>query len=305
MAKTFSIVSATTGLTVNLTIQRASDDYYWTGSAWQAGSATVAMTEEATARGDYYEYYSTTEPTAYCFWFAIDSSDNLLDRGDYDPARGASATSSDIAPTTADVKLFLGIPTADTTDDDFIDDCASRAGSFIEEYCGRRFNSSSRTYVVDGSGHEKLYLPDWPITVITSIYGPCPHSPRHFGGSVQASELLDSDYYQIASSGHRNEARDHILSLGGGAGFTSLAYGVWDLGHENFQVIATTGYSTLPADLYNASVMLSAHYYNLGKHGRLGLNSKTVDGGATHYEIRHGIPAEVGLVIKRYRRYGF
>lgn len=41
------------GLTPVLTIVRASDGYYWTGAAWQAGDATVNMTEHAAFTGRY------------------------------------------------------------------------------------------------------------------------------------------------------------------------------------------------------------------------------------------------------------
>lgn len=49
--------SGSTGKTVTLHIQQLSDDQWWNGSAWQAGVATVAMTEvDATNLPGLYEY---------------------------------------------------------------------------------------------------------------------------------------------------------------------------------------------------------------------------------------------------------
>jgi hypothetical protein len=46
--------SFVTGLTVTVTIVRASDGDYWTGSAWQSGSATVTASEWTQFSGHYY-----------------------------------------------------------------------------------------------------------------------------------------------------------------------------------------------------------------------------------------------------------
>jgi len=46
-----------TGLTVTLTIKRASDNYFWNGSAFQSGAVTVAMSAiDATNLPGVYEY---------------------------------------------------------------------------------------------------------------------------------------------------------------------------------------------------------------------------------------------------------
>ena len=295
------------GLTITLTITRKSDGHYWTGSAWQAGAATVAMSETASYSADYSEYYSETEPTAECWWKALDSNSVLRRDGEYDPYRGASATSSDIAPTLADVKQILIMKTGDSGDDSLITDLASQVGSWIENFCQRRFSSSSRTYVISGDGTDKLYLPDWPITSVTSIYGPCVHYPRHFtstGGSVQSTELVDSDYYIIANLGQPNETRDHILNIASGSPY-GWASGQWDYGKQNFEVVATTGYSSLPADLYSAACELAAWFYRQAKEGLIGITGRTIDAGGSisQAEFERGIPLQQRMVFERYRRW--
>jgi len=292
MANTFAIPGPS-GLTVTMTIKRQADDYFWTGSVWQAGSATVAMTWDS----DLELYLSTTEPDARCFYSAASSTGILLGYGEYDPYSGAAATASAIAPTIANLKAYLQI--TDTSDDTFLTSCTNRAGEFVEQFTHRRFASSSRTYVVDGSGTERLYLPDWPVTTVTSIYGPCYHAPRHMtatGGSVSASELVDGDYYVIGNIGLRDEAKDHILRINSD---------VWGAGNQNFQVIATTGYSTIPSDLYQASIEVAATMYNTGHHGTLGKTALSTDGGSSAYELEKGMPSGTLDTLKRYRRWSF
>ena len=291
--KNFSVVW-TPGKTVSLTFKRKADNKYWTGSAWQSDSTTVEMTEVESLATGYSEYYSTTAPDAPCFWWAVDDDSNLASYGEYDPAQTTAATSSDIAPTTANLKEFLQIPSADTDDDTFLENCANRAGDFIENYCQRRFNSSERTYIVSGSGSVNLYLPDWPITAVTSIHGPCTEFPRAYSTEV------DSDYYVIANVGYPDERKDSIIKIGAG-GANSTA--VWSFGNANYQVIATTGYSSLPSDLAEAAIELASHLYNLGKHARLGLSAKSVDGGNLSYELERGIPYTVRAVLNRYKRW--
>lgn len=301
--KNFSVVW-TPGKTVSLTTKRKSDSYYWSGSEWQSGSATVEMTEVADLASGYSEYYSTTAPDAPCFWWAIDEDSNLAAYGEYDPAQTTAATTSDIAPTTANLKEFLNISSSDTDDDTYLGNCANRAGDQIERYCQRRLGSSERSYILDGTGTPNLYLPDWPITAVSSIYGPCWDFPRHFtasGGSHSASELVDPDYYLIANIGWSDETKDHIIKIGAG-GMLSTSH-VWDFGLQNFEVIATTGYSSLPSDLAQAAIEMAAYLYHLGKSGRLGVTAKSVDAGSLSYEVERGIPLSTRQVLDRYKRW--
>jgi len=301
-AKIFSI-PWTPSKTVSLTIKRKSDGYYWSGSAWQSDAATVEMTESADLATGYSEYYSTTSPSSACFWWAIDDDSNLASYGEYDPTQTTAATASDIAPETADIKEYLPLTSSDEGDDALIENCANRAGAYIEDYCQRRFSSSSRTYVLDGSGTEKLYLPDYPITAITTIYGPCWDAPRHFtatGGSHTDTELVSSDYYIIGNVGRQDEMKNFILKIGSGG--VNCSY-FWDAGNSNFEVTATTGYSTLPSDLYQAAVALAVHIYNLGKHGRVGLIAKSTDAGNLSYEVERSIPKVIMDTLDRYRRF--
>ena len=62
----------TTG-TINLTVQRASDAYYWTGSAWQSGSSSLAMTHENNGMWR----YTTTLDTSGDMWLSCQDSGNL------------------------------------------------------------------------------------------------------------------------------------------------------------------------------------------------------------------------------------
>jgi len=61
--------TAKTGLTVNVSIERLSDGYYWTGAAWQAAYVAVGMSElsgDAHLAG-VYEYNFVTESTVSAY----------------------------------------------------------------------------------------------------------------------------------------------------------------------------------------------------------------------------------------------
>ena len=281
--KNFSIAAAP-GLTMSLRIRKKSNNYYWTGTAWQEAAATVTMTEVEDLSANYSEYYSTTAPDAPSFWWALDST-SVLWTGpvDYDPTQTTSATTSDIAPDTDDLKEALEV--SGDEDDALIVNCANRAGTHVETYCDRRFNSAERTYILDGAYSNRLYLPDWPITVLTSIHGPNYDAPRVYTTEVS------SDYYRIGRSGMGSEAQDHIVYL----------LGPWGQGTEIYQVVATVGYATIPSDLYQATIEVAMHYYNTMKHKRLGLTSQSMEGGTVGHEMERALPKQTRDVLNRYR----
>jgi hypothetical protein len=66
-------------------ITRDSDGYYWTGSGWQAGAASVACTWDAI----HGRLYVDTSPDELCAWhIEVDSDNRQIGRGDYNPYSG-------------------------------------------------------------------------------------------------------------------------------------------------------------------------------------------------------------------------
>ena len=282
-SKIFSII-AQTGLTVSLTIQRASDSYYWTGTAWQAGAATVAMTETVIVAGTYSEYSSTTDPTARCFWFALDQNSVMLDRNEYVGAGSLSETSgAGWPPSLADIKDHLGIDSDNTDRDTLLTLCRNKAQARVERYCQRKFSSASRTYYLDGSGTMYLPLPDYPITAVISI-----HIDTEYPRSWDAADLVDSDYYQIeyGSSDQNDELKSRIQRIDGGA---------WGRGAQNIRAIATTGYSSIPDDLYWGALELAVFMFTTAENKRIGVTSKSEAGGSIGYDLEK---AAIPLIVR-------
>lgn len=92
--------------------------------------------------------------------------------------------------TLEDFKAFINKPEATVTKDDVISRFISRASSEIESYIKRKVRA--RTYVeyYDGKGWNTLFLNQFPIISVTSIYD---SSDRAYA----TADLLDSDDYMV------------------------------------------------------------------------------------------------------------
>ena len=63
-------------------ITRNTDGWYWTGSEWQSGAASVACSFDAV----HGSYYADTAPDEICVWhIEVDSDNRQIGRGDYNP----------------------------------------------------------------------------------------------------------------------------------------------------------------------------------------------------------------------------
>ena len=93
-------------------------------------------------------------------------------------------------PSSADIKAYLNIDGDNTDRDILITLARSAARARVEEYCGRKFLSETRTYYLDGTGTDTLRIPDWPISSVTSVVWNG-DAPRDW-----TVDAIDSDYYQ-------------------------------------------------------------------------------------------------------------
>jgi hypothetical protein len=206
----------------------------------------------------------------------------------------------DWPPTAEDIKQYLNIK--DDSEDANLLVIAEFGQRFVERYTRRLFASESRVYVMDGNGTERMYLPDWPITSVTSVYGPCFDAPRHFvtdGQSVDSDELVSSDDYRIGGNPRDSETLDHLLLIGA----TNTGLGsTWTLGASLFEITATTGYTEIPNDLYMATIAVISEYWNMFKQGRVGLTSKAVDAGSLAYETTRNLDLHTKSILDRYKR---
>lgn len=164
-----------------------------------------------------------------------------------------------------------------TTDDTLISELIERAEYRIRRVCGKGtglFASGSRTEKFPGYGVPVLYLTHRPVTAITSVIA---------YSSSTSSSTLDSTTYRI-----NDEATAVMLW-----DWTDVA---WDVGGPDYsvrgalwrpytgrdksaypytQVIYTGGYSTIPDDLEDAAVWLTAQLYH-GRTIKAGLQSENL-----------------------------
>lgn len=290
MAKVFRTI-ADPDLNLSIVMERKSDGKFYDGvSSWEDDIQYIALTESADFADGWSEYHTDVDPHADVFWRVLDDSDPrvLYDRGEFD---GIAAVSESAAgnwpPTLAALKLALRIDDDKTVRDDHLDNARSQAKATIERYCRRRFATAERTFILNGSGEDELQLPDYPITAISSIHI-CAHIPRDW---IDADEL-DSDYYMINDS-NDDEENFIIYRMDGG---------VFPYAKKNVRVIATVGYSTIPADLYRACLELAMWFYEMEEHHRVGLTSKSQDGGSVSYitDAQSRMPASVIQKIEQY-----
>ena len=88
------------------------------------------------------------------------------------PVTAPPAPTIDYALTTvANVKLYIGIPSATTQYDALLDELINSATQYIENYCKRRFKLTTYTSEgYDGNNSQYLFLKNYPIVSVASIY---------------------------------------------------------------------------------------------------------------------------------------
>lgn len=165
--KNFSTI-APPGLTVAMTIKRASDNYYWTGSVWQVGAATVATTETVLVAGATSEYSSTTDPTARCFWWMFDSNNNFVDSGEFFGSGiipGAGAGEATFVDAYGQVQLNIGKGVGD----DLAKKVINEALRFVANVAPWPWKNATATKQLDIISGTNQYTLNDPL--VKEIYG--------------------------------------------------------------------------------------------------------------------------------------
>ncbi len=186
------------------------------------------------------------------------------------------AASTDLT-TRDDLKLYLGIDAADSSEDDFLDDLIDYASERIETHCGRRFASEALTEYLDGPGTTELVLSRRPVTELTSVRI---DSERDFG---EDTEVDSSELVLHAESG--------VVERDGA---------VFPRGASNVRVVYTAGYAAVPDDLALACVKLAAAWYAHARAGADGVSKETLGDYSAKYR-NEALPADVDAILDPYR----
>jgi len=138
--------------------------------------------------------------------------------------------------TLANMKLYLGIPTLTTTYDTFLTEQITMISSAIENYCGRKFNSTSYTQIFYKEDLEDdkislgVFLYHFPTITITSV-------TEYISG---ASTLLTAGEYRV------HLPSSTLYKIEDGSKSTWLC-GADDASYVT--VVFVAGYATIPPEI--------------------------------------------------------
>jgi hypothetical protein len=204
----------------------------------------------------------------------------------------------------ADLKEFLGIPTANTTNDDLLQMLLTAESDYIQQWCNRRLVSQSFTERRDGSGSDTLFFRQYPATAVTSV--------QVYDVNIPFAPNFNSPV-SVTGQGFWGQA-----GYPAGYFYTNrklmARYGSWPAGTGNVALTYTAGFvlgTNMPLALTQAALELAAFRYKQkdklltgggqsidGQSVQFGGTGRTGLGGATMGEM----PDYVRSLIQRYRR---
>jgi hypothetical protein len=171
------------------------------------------------------------------------------------------------------VKAMMDPPLTVTTEDALIGTIVTASSQYILTATSRSFTPATFTKRFNGTGADRLFLPENPVLTVSSLIID--------GSSVPAAANAQSFGYLFD---------DFCLYL------TS---GTFSRGIQNVTVSWQAGYAAVPADVAQACVELAVYAYR--ERSRVGMTSKTVQQMVTAFDKR-SIPARVADVIQMYNQ---
>jgi len=176
-----------------------------------------------------------------------------------------------------DLKVdFLKIDDLETEHDDLLTIAINSASQKIEDYTRRIFKARSITQNIDGEGNDCLNLYHWPIVSLTSLT------------NLDTSIAIDTTGFFI-------DLEKGIIFAKGKSSFPELGY-PW------IQVIYQAGFSTIPWNIQEACIKMSAIEWAGRDTKRLGIISKNLADGSTLTYDKSDIPADIKVVLDLYAR---
>lgn len=152
------------------------------------------------------------------------------------------------------------------------------ASETFERETQRTFAAASHSWWTNGNGRHHLFLPNYPVSEVSSLAIDGTSIPESLS---DASTGLCSDGWYL---------EDDCLSL--------LGYR-FNRGRRNVLVVYAGGYETIPEDIQQAVISLTAYWYQ-GRQ-RIGERSKNF-GESTVSFLTADMPDDVRAAIERYRR---
>lgn len=136
-----------------------------------------------------------------------------------------------------ELKTYLGITTA--SEDALLTMLLDSANDFVEGYIGREIASASYTEYFDGDGQREILLNNYPVASITSF-------EENTGTlNVPVWTAIDASTYKLSPNVGK-----------------IFMYCFKRRGFQNYKVVYTAGYTTIPGDIKLATLKIASGYYN-------------------------------------------
>jgi hypothetical protein len=189
------------------------------------------------------------------------------------PAPGSNALI-----TLENIRDYLHLPDAQVTNDQLLCDLIDGVSEHFNSYLDRVLVSATYTdALIDGTGSKFLYVPNYPVTTITSITET---------DCMEISTLVASTAY----------------SIDGDSPWIVRDHGFWPYGIKNIKITYVAGYSTIPHDVQMACTKQVAYEFKQSNQGLLGVSAVTYPDGSINKIAVGEFLEDVKAVLGRYRR---
>jgi hypothetical protein len=170
------------------------------------------------------------------------------------------------------VKLMLSLS---DEDEEYVEELIGRASATMETKVGGYIKQRERTFYLDGTGRQKLIVPDYPLGESVAVF-------------VDSSRVFEEETEETLGVMYPEE------------GMIFLETG-WPAGARNIMVVADVGYDPIPLDLEDACTKIVAANWSAYRGKRLGIKASTgMDGQRLEFEV--GIPLDAHRVLESYRK---
>lgn len=175
--------------------------------------------------------------------------------------------------TLAQLKVYLWISTSDK--DTILQLFLDGANAMVNTFLWRTIESASYTDIIDGNGQLFLVLPNYPVSTFTSV------SINTWTIQSPVREALDKNSYSVNS---KTWKINFLLPLNR-----------W---FQNYKLIYTAWYTSVPADLVLAVCKLANKYYSTKSADWI--KSESVAGDSISFDVSE-IPNDILAVLSNYR----
>lgn len=171
----------------------------------------------------------------------------------------------------ATLKERLGITGSNPNDvpDAYLENLIDRATDIIEnQVVGRQLDSQAFTEYYDGTGTRTLFLRQGPTSTLTSVST----VEWSSAGVATATAMNAGDYFLRGTTTEGWKLPSRIESNSS----------VWTRGQQNYKVVYTAGYSTIPEDIEEAALYACVFMKNTRKDAATG--ARTIGDGSMSFD---------------------